>query len=45
MIRGEVWMLDLGMAAKQRPGLILSIEYRAEEKAVVNTGNTILKRC
>ena len=35
MIRGEVWMLDLGMAAKQRPGLILSIEYRAEEKAVV----------
>ena len=35
MTRGEVWILDLGMVAKQRPGLILSVQFRDDEKAVV----------
>jgi mRNA interferase MazF len=34
-MRGEIWMIDLGMAAKPRPGLILSVLYRDDEKAVV----------
>ena len=33
--RGEVWMTDLGMAAKVRPCLILSVAFRDDEKAVV----------
>ena len=33
--RGEIWMADLGMVAKVRPVLILSVEYRDEERAVV----------
>ncbi len=32
--RGEVWMADLGMAAKVRPVLILSIPYLDHERAV-----------
>ena len=33
--RGEIWMIDLGLAAKVRPCLILSIEFRDDERAVV----------
>ncbi len=33
--RGEIWMADLGMVAKVRPVLILSVEYQDEERAVV----------
>ena len=33
--RGEVWMIDVGMAAKVRPCLILSVEFHDDEKAVV----------
>ena len=33
--RGEIWMADLGMVAKVRPVLILSVEYENEERAVV----------
>ena len=33
--RGELWMADLGMVAKVRPVLILSVDYRGEERAVV----------
>jgi len=33
--RGEPWMADLGFVAKVRPVLILSVEYRDEERAVV----------
>ena len=36
MKRGEIWMIDLGMAAKVRPGVILSVRYRDDEKAVVS---------
>ena len=33
--RGELWMADLGMVAKVRPVLILSVDYEGEERAVV----------
>ena len=33
--RGEIWIADLGMVAKVRPVLILSVEYRDDERAVV----------
>lgn len=32
--RGEIWLVDLGLAAKVRPGLILSVEFRDNERAV-----------
>ena len=33
--RGEIWLVDLGLAAKVRPCLILSIACRDDERAVV----------
>jgi mRNA interferase MazF len=33
--RGEVWQVDLGLAAKVRPCLILSIPYEEEERSLV----------
>jgi mRNA interferase MazF len=33
--RGEIWLMDLGMAAKVRPCLVLSVAYRDDERAVV----------
>jgi mRNA interferase MazF len=33
--RGEIWIADLGMVAKVRPVLILSVEYKDNERAVV----------
>jgi mRNA interferase MazF len=33
--RGEIWLVDLGMAAKVRPCLILSVPFGDDEKAVV----------
>lgn len=33
--RGEVWMVDLGMAQKTRPALILSIASSGEDRALV----------
>jgi len=33
--RGEVWLVDLGLAAKVRPCLILSIPYQDEDRALV----------
>ena len=35
MMRGEIWMVDLGLAAKPRPVVILSIPFQQNEKAVV----------
>ena len=35
MMRGEIWMVDLGMAAKPRPAVILSVPFDDDEKAVV----------
>jgi len=34
-MRGEIWMIDLGLAAKARPAVILSVQFRGNEKAVV----------
>ena len=33
--RGEVWLFDLGMAAKARPVLIVSIEYGDVDRAIM----------
>jgi mRNA interferase MazF len=33
--RGEIWMIDLGLAAKVRPCLVLSVAFRDDERAVV----------
>ncbi len=33
--RGEVWLVDLGLAAKVRPCLVLSIPYQDEDRALV----------
>ena len=33
--RGEVWMVDLGMAQKTRPALILSIPSADEDRALI----------
>jgi mRNA interferase MazF len=33
--RGELWMADLGLAAKVRPVLIMSVDYQENERAVV----------
>jgi mRNA interferase MazF len=32
--RGEIWLVELGMAQKNRPGVILSIDYLDNERAV-----------
>ncbi len=33
--RGDLWLVDLGMAQKTRPVLILSVEFLDHERAVV----------
>ncbi|MEP6673177.1 MAG: type II toxin-antitoxin system PemK/MazF family toxin [Chthoniobacter sp.] len=33
--RGEVWLVDLGMAQKVRPAVILSVAYLDHERALV----------
>lgn len=35
--RGEVWLVDLGMAAKVRPCLVLSIAALDDERALATT--------
>jgi mRNA interferase MazF len=35
MKRGEIWIIDLGLAAKTRPAVVLSVQFRDNEKAVV----------
>lgn len=32
--RGEVWLVDLGLAAKVRPALVISVPYRDDERAL-----------
>ena len=32
--RGEVWLVDLGMAAKVRPRLVISIPARVKDRAL-----------
>ena len=33
--RGEIWLIDLGLAAKHRPGVVLSVAFLDHERAVV----------
>jgi mRNA interferase MazF len=33
--RGEVWLFDLGMTAKVRPVLVMSVEYGDSDRAIV----------
>lgn len=33
--RGEVWMVDLGLAAKVRPCVVLSVPVLAQDRALV----------
>ena len=33
--RGEVWLFDLGMAAKTRPVLVVSVEYGDSDRAII----------
>jgi len=33
--RGEIWLVDLGMVAKTRPVLILSVAYIEQERSLV----------
>lgn len=34
-VRGEVWLLDLGMAEKVRPALILSVAFGDDDRALM----------
>ena len=34
-VRGEVWLLDLGMAEKVRPGLILNVDFGDQDRALI----------
>ncbi|MBI5217108.1 MAG: type II toxin-antitoxin system PemK/MazF family toxin [Ignavibacteriae bacterium] len=34
--RGEVWLVDLGMATKVRPCVVMSIPYEGEERALTS---------
>ena len=34
-LRGEVWIVDLGLAAKVRPGLVVSVPASDSERALV----------
>lgn len=34
-VRGEVWLLDLGMVEKVRPGLIVSTNYGDLDRALI----------
>lgn len=33
-LRGEVWIVDLGLAAKVRPCLVINIPFTDEERAI-----------
>jgi len=33
--RGEVWLFDLGMTAKTRPVLVVSVDYGNADRAIV----------
>jgi len=34
-VRGEVWLLDLGMAEKVRPALVISVAFRDADRALI----------
>ena len=38
-LRGEVWLVDLGLAAKVRPCLVLSVPVTDADRALVTLGS------
>lgn len=36
LIRGEIWLVDLGMAQKVRPAVVLSVAFLDHERALVS---------
>lgn len=34
--RGEIWLIDLGYAAKTRPAVVLSVGFNDDERAIVS---------
>jgi mRNA-degrading endonuclease toxin of MazEF toxin-antitoxin module len=44
--RGEVWLFDLGMAAKTRPVPVVSVDYGDADRAIVTVvPHEISKEC
>jgi hypothetical protein len=35
-LRGEVWLIDLGMAGKTRPTLIVSVAFGGQDRALIS---------
>jgi mRNA-degrading endonuclease toxin of MazEF toxin-antitoxin module len=35
IVRGDIWLVDLGMVQKIRPAVVLSIGYQEHERALV----------
>ena len=35
VIRGDIWLVDLGMIQKVRPAVVLSVQYEDHERALV----------
>ena len=33
--RGEIWLIDLGYAAKTRPSVVLSVSFGDDERAII----------
>jgi len=33
--RGDIWLVDLGLAQKVRPAVVLSVPYRDDERALI----------
>jgi mRNA interferase MazF len=34
--RGEIWLVDLGLAAKVRPALVISVPFHDDERALLS---------
>jgi mRNA interferase MazF len=35
VVRGDIWLVDLGMVQKVRPAVVLSVQYEDHERALV----------
>src|SRR5471032_22560 len=35
IVRGDIWLVDLGMVQKVRPAVVLSVQYEDHERALV----------
>lgn len=34
--RGEIWVIDFGLAQKPRPAVVLSVPYEGDERALIS---------